>query len=302
MPSVTAVWWFGGKGHLASWLISLLPTHTTYVEPFGGGAAVLLNKSPSPVEIHNDVDEGLVHFWRVVRDPVKYLELQRRLALTPYARAEWGWSRDTWRETEDPVERAARWYTVARQSFSGNFGGGWSYSTTLSRRGMGSHNSAWLSSIECLPEIHARMMRVQIDCDDWRKVLERYDTPETFFYCDPPYVPKTRRDGEYKHEMTTEDHEELVGRLLLLQGKVLLSGYPSDSYLPLEDAGWNRLERDVSCYAAGKTRGTGLLGNGVCKENQRRTEVVWINYQSSNKQPELKVRESSLGLNELASQ
>ena len=78
--------WFGGKAQLATRIVALLPEHHTYVEPFGGSAAVLLAKQPSPVEVLNDMDGDLVNFWFVLRDYPA--ELERRLALTPYSRAE----------------------------------------------------------------------------------------------------------------------------------------------------------------------------------------------------------------------
>ena len=51
--------------------------------------------------------------------------------------------------------------------------------------------SGWLSAIDMLPEIAQRLIRVQIECNDFRKVINTYDTQETFFYLDPPYVPDT---------------------------------------------------------------------------------------------------------------
>lgn len=85
--------WFGGKVKTADWIRSHFPTHHTYVEPFGGAMAVLLAKPPSPVEVYNDVDQELVNFWRVVRDPATFEQLRHRIALTPYARGEWRWAR-----------------------------------------------------------------------------------------------------------------------------------------------------------------------------------------------------------------
>jgi len=55
--------WFGGKGHMVNKLLPLIPKHKIYVEPFGGGANLLIAKEPSPVEVYNDLDSGLVNFF-----------------------------------------------------------------------------------------------------------------------------------------------------------------------------------------------------------------------------------------------
>ena len=60
--------WYGGKHYLASWIISHFPEHRIYLEPFGGGASVLLNKPPVEVETYNDIDLRLTRFFRVLRD------------------------------------------------------------------------------------------------------------------------------------------------------------------------------------------------------------------------------------------
>jgi len=119
-------------------------------------------------------------------------------------------------------------------------------------------------------------MRVQIEHADALKVIETYDTPETFFYLDPPYMAATRKDGGYKHELTDTDHAALVDRLKAVRGKVLLSGYPNALY---DGLGWKRTDWQTACYAAGRTRGSGLLGTGSAMAKQPRTECVWANYE-----------------------
>lgn len=256
-------------------LLPLITPHHIYVEPFGGGASLLFAKPPSPVEVYNDLNEGLVNLFRVLRDPEQFAEFHRLVSLTPYSRAEFNYCRDNWQEQGDPVQRAYQFYAVARMSFSGRFGSGFSSALTSSRRGMVDTASQWLSIIEQLPEIHTRLMRVQIECQDWRTILERYDMPETLFYLDPPYMPDTRSDKRYEHELTAEDHTELVDRLLGIQGQAILSGYDHPVYQPLTDAGWARKEWQTACYAAGRTRATGILGDGASMAMRPRTEVVW---------------------------
>lgn len=158
-------------------LMKLMPRHDYYVEVFGGGASLLFAKPPVKVETYNDLDGSLVEFFRVLRDPQDYERFQRLVEATPYSRAEYYYCRDHWQDSDDRVERVRRWYVAARQSFSGIWGRSWGFVLEASYRGMSGTTSGWLSTIDRLPEIHARLMRVQIECNDWRKVLAIYNTP-----------------------------------------------------------------------------------------------------------------------------
>ncbi len=273
--------WFGGKGNLVNRLLPLIPQHETYIEVFGGGASLLFAKDPSPLEVYNDLDSGLVTFFRVLRDPEKFARFYHLVMLTPYSREEWGDCRDTWAGVEDEAERAYRWFVVARMSFSGVFAQSWGFS--LQRAGHAV--SAWLSILAEIPAIHERFSLVQVENRDFRFILETYDSPQTFFYLDPPYVPETRQDGEYAHELTLDDHEDLVRRLLTLKGKAMLSGYAHDVYEPLVHAGWRKADFPTVCHVAGRTRATGLMGKGKVLEQQARVETVWMNYDPMQEMP-----------------
>ncbi|MCX8070220.1 MAG: DNA adenine methylase [Thermodesulfovibrionales bacterium] len=269
--------YFGGKGNMVAKLLKHIPEHHTYCEVFGGGASLLFAKEPSKVEIYNDIDGDLVNLFRVLRDKEKFEEFHRKVSLTPLSREEYYYCRATYKDCDD-VERAYRFFILARQSFSGNVGSGWGYNRTESSRNMAEHTSKYLSTIEYLPQIHERIMRVQIEHDDFRKVIPRYDTENTFFYLDPPYVLNTRRSGGYKHEITNQDHEDLINLLLNIKGKVMLSGYQNDIYRRLDESGWARVDYETACHAAGRTRGTKILGAGSAKRTQPRVESLWFNY------------------------
>lgn len=262
--------WFGGKGNMVAKILPLFPAHRIYAEPFSGGASLLVAKEPSPVEVYNDMDKGLVTLFRVIRDPEKFGRFYHLAVNTPYAREEWRVCRD-WEKYSDEVVRAWAFFVSIRQSFSG-LRHSWGRSVTSSHRGMAETASSWMGIMEMLPEIHRRLMRVQVENKDFRAILREYDTPETLFYCDPPYIPETRRDGQYEHELTGEDHRELVDLLLSLNGKVVLSGYAHEIYKPLERAGWERKDWETHCVVSGRTRAT----QGATKEQTRRVESVWI--------------------------
>src|SRR5579875_3116032 len=110
--------WYGGKEALASTLLALLPTHKVYCEVFGGSGALLFRKEPSRLEIFNDLDSGVVNFFRVLRSPQQAVALQQMLILTPYAREEYYDCLEQWETADDPVEKARQWYTGVMQSMN----------------------------------------------------------------------------------------------------------------------------------------------------------------------------------------
>jgi len=136
--------------------------------------------------------------------------------------------------------------------------------------------AGFISSIGQLPEAVARLRQTQIENAPALRVLERYCTPTSLAYLDPPYVSSTRRGGGYSCEMTDTDHAELVEAILRLPGRFVLSGYAHPVYAPLEAAGWQRIDFQVACRAAGRTRVSKLQGAGSALAKQPRTESVWL--------------------------
>lgn len=263
--------WFGGKSLLKNKLLPLVPEHKIYVEPFGGGASMLIAKEPSKVEVYNDLNSGLVNFFRILRDRSAFPEFQRLVSLTPYSREEWLHFRDTWEACEDLIERAYQWFVVARMSFSGEFAKSWAYSKTASTRGMAQCVSGWLSAIELLPQICERLLRVIIENKNAFDLIETFDGRDTFFYLDPPYMLQTRRGGGYKHELSDDEHGKLIEILIGLKGKVMLSGYASPLYEELEKIGFERRDFDVHCLASCHTVNSKGGSN-------LRVESIWTNY------------------------
>lgn len=273
--------WFGGKGQLVSKLLKYIPEHIYYCEVFGGGASLLFAKKPSFFEVYNDLDSGLVNFFKVLRDEKKFEKFYRKVCLTPYSRETYYWCKENWENIKDEIEKTWAWYIIARWGFSGHHS--WGYVVTHINKNMSSMCSKWLSIIELLPQIHQRVMRVQIEHLDWYDLLEKYnwEYSKSFYYMDPPYLPETRRSGGYKHELETNDHKKLIQYLLDNQTKkrFMLSGYDNNIYKQLENNGWQKICWNVACNAVGRTRGIGILGeNSIKKFNQQRQECIWINY------------------------
>ena len=268
--NVSPVGWYGGKSRLSSWIAGLLPRHDTYIEVFGGGASVLFRKPPARLEVYNDIDDGLVTFFRVLRD--RPAELRRALALTPYARAEFRTCRRTWQQAEDELERARRWYVATRMAFACSATEGWGFELDGAQRG-GSRAASFATAVENLERFAGRFRRVQVDQLDWRECLDRYDRPGAVFYLDPPYHPDTRgrdRGNGYRHDLDGTDHEHLLARITELEASVLISGYPHPLYeRKLANAGFERHQHPHNSTAARQPDGRGP-----------RTEVVWRRLQA----------------------
>lgn len=230
MGNLIAFGWYGGKYSHLSWLLPLLPQTTHYCEPFGGSAAVLLNRLPSPVETYNDIYSEVVTFFRVLREHKETLIEQ--IGLTPFSREEFEKAIALPTEAISDIERARRFYIVARQVRTGlaskASGGRWAHCLLTSRAGMAGAVSRWLGAVEDLGLIAQRLLRVQIENAPALEVIKRYDSSETLFYCDPPYPHDSRSDNNaYSFEMTSTQHRELSETLHHVSGKVAVSSYDS---------------------------------------------------------------------------
>jgi DNA adenine methylase len=271
--------YFGGKGNMLARLLSLLPPHQVYVEPFCGAASLFFAKQPSPVEVLNDLNEDVVNVFRVLQNKETHEELRFRLMYTPYARSEFVRALEM-REQKDltPVDRA--WAFLVRQNMgiggTARTNGNWGR-VFISNQGCAETCNRWLMRLSMLDAWRWRLMLVQIDCRDALEVIRYWDSPDTLFYVDPPYVSATRKDQNvYAYEMTNEHHKELVGLLLGIKGKAVVSGYEHPLYSPFAQAGWKVHKFQTTCHAAGRVRGSGLQGDKSASAKVPRTEVVWV--------------------------
>jgi len=130
---------------------------------------------------------------------------------------------------------------------------------------------------------HGRLSRVQLDNRDALEVIRYWDSPETFFYIDPPYVADTRKSKKiYNHETTDDHHQKLVSLLLKIRGGVVVSGYKHEIYAPLDEAGWKRYEFEAHCHIP-QTRIAAISDKNKRRKQTRRTEVLWVKPFPANK-------------------
>ncbi len=256
-PTRPVLRWHGGKWLLAPWITAHFPAHQVYVEPFGGAASVLLRKKRSYAEIYNDLDQAVVGLFRVLRSN-RASELVNALRLTPFARDEFA---EAYQPTNDPVEAARRLIIRSFMGFGSNGHNKLTGFRANSNRSGTTPSHDWVNYPDSLAVVVERLQGVTLENKDARAVMAQHDSAQTLHYVDPPYVFDTRSDNgaDYAHEMSDEDHAELLDFLRGLTGMVVLSGYPSPLY---DDAlsGWLRVERKA-------------LADGA----RARTEVLWIN-------------------------
>lgn len=269
MPKLILFPYLGGKYRLASKLIRMFPHHTTYVEVFGGAASCLLQKPSAKVEVYNDINSDIVNLFRVLRSDFE--EFYRLVKFTAYSREEFYAYCKHLKTESDPLQRAVLWYSVQCQLFAGIPNSNYWDGCRKARNGARSFKN----KVDNLPYIVDRLRATIIENAPFEKVMEAYDMPDTFFYLDPPYLPETRRGGEYQNEMTYEDHERLISHLQKIEGNVMLSAYQNELYETLE---WERVDFQTTAHSAGRTRNSGLQGEGNVKKKQKRVESVYMNY------------------------
>ena len=253
-------------------LIPLIPPSRVYVEPFGGGASILLNKPRSEIEVYNDLDDALVNLFQVVREDGLFDRFAEILQWTPQSRQEFNRAVAKHDQEGPNVERAAMFYTMLNQSISGKrlaSRGDWG------RSRFDNFSHRWYLRQDKLAAIHRRLKGVVLECRDALDVLQEWDGDDTCFYCDPPYVLDTRSSRKYYAVEPGDDyHERLVEVLLAVQGMVVLSGYDHPVYDRLGQAGWH-----VDAHGTNANMDT-AAGHG---SKARRVEMVYRNPQAAER-------------------
>jgi DNA adenine methylase len=213
--------WIGGKSRLRKQIISLLPAHTCYVEPFAGAAWVLFGKSPSDVEILNDKEQELINFFRVVKE--KPEELIASFDLELVSRAEFDRLANLDLSALTDVERAHRFYYIIMAGWGGELHYP-RFQTSITDGGHGNRLIGALKTLrQRLQPIHDRLRTVIIENLDWQECVDRYDRQGTVMYIDPPY-PGNKCN--YSHNMREWDaHNLLFERLKKAKCKWILSSY-----------------------------------------------------------------------------
>ena len=251
----------GAKWGVAPWVISHFPEHRSYLEPFFGSGAVLFTKSRSAIETVNDIDGDVVNLFDwIKKDPAR---LAHAIRFTPYARDEYdrAWAAQ-YTET-DNFRRAVNFYIRMMMGHGFRTTGekvGWK--NDVQGREAAYAAKCWAKTPEVIIQAAERLRGVQIENRPAVELIRRFNYPNVLIYADPPYMLGTRQNRkQYRHEMTDDDHMELLEAIKAHRGPAIISGYDSDLY-NRELKGW---------YKDGRTSFT--------QTASRRREILWMNFE-----------------------
>jgi len=253
--------WVGGKRSLAGRIVSLIPRHEVYAEPFMGAAWVFFAKPRSQVEVLNDLNGDLVNLFRVIRDRFQDFYLRRIFLISAEREYKDFVRRLKTMDWQDDVERALMFWYCLKQSFGAQVGGGWGFARTRPPESL---------DMDGLKEIHERLKGVYINDQAALECIRRWDSPATFFYLDPPYMITTTAKGRgyYQHTMTLDDHSRLREALGKIKGRWLLS-YDDDPLIRKLYEGFTIMEPEV----------TYTLNNRPGIRRRRVSELLIANYE-----------------------
>ncbi len=255
----TPVSYYGGKQNLVKEIVPLLHPHTCYVEPFCGGAAIFFAKKPSEMETLNDTNGELMNFYRIVQQD--FVSLEKQIQITLHSRMAHHDALVTYNNPHrfSPLERAWAVWVLSQESFCSMLDGSFGYdmSGTTARK------------IACKRDTFSyhyaqRLQHVQLECTDAIKIIRTYDSPHTLFYCDPPYY---NSDCGHYDGYTIEDYTALLKALSVIEGKFLLSSYPS----PV-------LEECIQKHRWDTKRMKFTVSIGTGTRDKEKTEALTANY------------------------
>lgn len=261
----TPITYYGGKQRLAKTIVSMIPSHKIYCEPFFGGGAVFFQKPKAGIEVINDKNDMLINFYLCIQN--RFKELQKKIQSTLHSETLYYQAKDIWNGRIEATEIEKAWavWFITNGSFAGSMPGGWKWCNGSS----GSHSAIMIRNKreEFKKELHIRLCDTQISCRDAIRIIKERDTPETFFYLDPPY-PGTFQ--QHYSGYTHKDLFELLHVLSQIKGKFILSNYWCQTLRwHILKFGWNYKAIDVNLKVAnlGKTP----VG--------KRTEILVYNYE-----------------------
>lgn len=260
----------GSKARCVKEISEHIPYRDSYIEVFGGSAAILLSRDKSKLEVYNDRFAGVVAFFRCIKDQVKAEALVAKFEWCLHSREDFIFNKETWTEVADDVERAARWLYIQHYSFAG-IGKYFGRSTTT--------QNSMAVLVDKLREewrpFHNRMKSVIVENQDWRDMLKDFDHKGAVFYLDPPYLNTAPQ--AYNETLSQKDHISLLETIFNMKGYVALSSYDNETY---EKFPWDE-KIELKIKTGGAMIPMGNNPNNELQGKMKRTgsevrEILWI--------------------------
>lgn len=246
----------GAKWGMASQIVSMMPHHRSYLEPFFGSGAVLFNKPPSAIETVNDIDGDIVNFFKVLKERAS--DLAEAIALTPYARDVFDDAHKN--RGTDSFDRAYRFAIRSRMGHGFKTFQKTGFKIDVYARERSYCVDCWNKMPSMLEQAAVRLKQVQIENRPALDLIKRFNYDNVLIYADPPYLLNTRGGKQYRCEMSEQDHLDLLAALAKHKGIVMISGYPSEMY-DRELRGWYQVRK-----------------RSYNQNSDARTEVLWCNF------------------------
>ena len=232
--------YIGGKSKIGKWIVPFYPTDIeTYVEPFSGMFWCFFNmdleKYPNlkkvvyndfnplnynlfqcvqnPSELQRAMDEIEVQKYGVVDTPIEFREKFQTFQSEIFG--------EGFKIENNDYLVAAKYVYVLSQVFSGS-----KPETSNFIDLKGKYRSKYLAFRDKLskPNWVDHFLKItDVENMDFQSVIEKYDSPSTYNYVDPPYW---KTENYYSnHDFDRDDHERLAIVLNKIQGRFSLSYY-----------------------------------------------------------------------------
>ena len=267
----TPITYYGGKQRLTKTIVSMIPPHKVYIEPFFGGGAVFFAKKPSYLEVINDINDNLVTFYRVCQNEHTWQELNAKIQDTLFSEALFLQAKTIWNRywPASDVERAWATWVCCNYSFNSTPHGGWKWD--MGTAGSHSGRIAAHKRNSFTEELFERLKYAQISCRDAINVLHERNSEDSFAYIDPPYIGC---DQKHYHGYTDRDFEALLSELQdYYQGRFILSTFANELIIDYaERNGWTIARKNMPMTVTNfriKERG---------QNSRRKEELLVYNY------------------------
>lgn len=246
----------GAKWGMSKQIVSIMPPHRSYLEPFFGSGAVFFNKPPSAIETVNDIDGDIVNFFKVLREQPD--RLAEAISLTPYAREVFDDAHEN--RGVDEFDKAYRFAIRSRMGHGFKTYQKTGFKIDVYARERSYCVGVWNKMPAQLAAAAERLKGVQIENRPALDLIKKFNYDNVLIYADPPYLLNTRGGKQYRCEMDEQEHLDLLAVLSKHKAKIILSGYPSEMY-DRELKGWNKIQK-----------------KSYNQNSDPRTEVLWCNF------------------------